>query len=181
MLPSLMLLRSIALLLSAATHSSIPLLVKPSPPSHYDLLVIGGGSGGLACAKRAAGYGATVGIIEAGRFGGTCVNVGCVPKKVMYNASHVAETLHDAHNFGSILFPTHPPPFPFNLMILRFTVGETSFDWALLKRYRDRYIERLNRIYETGLDKTNVRRPLLLLFGSLLISCRSIVSLVMAS
>jgi glutathione reductase (NADPH) len=62
--------------------------------------VIGGGSGGLACAKRAAGYGATVGIIESGRFGGTCVNVGCVPKKVMFNASHVAETLHEAHNFG---------------------------------------------------------------------------------
>lgn len=67
---------------------------------HYDLLVIGGGSGGLACAKRSAGYGASVGIIEGSRYGGTCVNVGCVPKKVMYNAAHVAETIHEAKNFG---------------------------------------------------------------------------------
>ena len=74
-----------------------------SKPKHFDLLVIGGGSGGLACAKRAAGYGATTGIIEEARYGGTCVNVGCVPKKVMYNAAHVAETIHDAKNFGYIV------------------------------------------------------------------------------
>jgi hypothetical protein len=73
---------------------------KTSPKTHYDLLVIGGGSGGLACAKRSAGYGASVGIIEGARYGGTCVNVGCVPKKVMYNAAHVAETIHEAKNFG---------------------------------------------------------------------------------
>jgi hypothetical protein len=67
-------------------------------------------------------------------------------------------------------------------MILRFNVGETSFDWAVLKRYRDRYIERLNRIYETGLDKTNVTistLPLSVL--TLFISWRSIALLVMAS
>ena len=67
---------------------------------HFNAIVIGAGSGGLAFAKRAAGYGASVAIIEAGRYGGTCVNVGCVPKKVMFNAAHVAETIHEAHHFG---------------------------------------------------------------------------------
>ena len=54
----------------------------------FDLVVIGAGSGGLACAQRAVEYGAKVAIVEAGRLGGTCVNVGCVPKKVMWNAAH---------------------------------------------------------------------------------------------
>ena len=54
----------------------------------------------MANAKRAAGYGAKVAIIEGARFGGTCVNVGCVPKKVMYNASLIGEALHDAPEFG---------------------------------------------------------------------------------
>lgn len=67
-----------------------------SNPSNFDFIVIGGGSGGLAAAKRAAGYGKKVAIIEGKAFGGTCVNVGCVPKKIMYNASHVAETMHEA-------------------------------------------------------------------------------------
>ena len=66
----------------------------------FDLIVIGAGSGGMANAKRAAGYGAKVAIIEGARFGGTCVNVGCVPKKVMYNASLIGEALHDAPEFG---------------------------------------------------------------------------------
>jgi glutathione reductase (NADPH) len=52
----------------------------------YDYLVIGGGSGGVASARRAASYGFKVGLVESGRLGGTCVNVGCVPKKVMWNA-----------------------------------------------------------------------------------------------
>jgi hypothetical protein len=73
----------------------------------------------------------------------------------MFNASHVAETIHEAHNFGSDLSPLPP-----SLISFRFKVGETSFDWKELKRYRDRYIERLNRIYETGLDKTDVSLPL---------------------
>ena len=59
--------------------------------NHYDYLVIGGGSGGLASARRAAGYGAKVAVVERARLGGTCVNVGCVPKKVMFNAATVAE------------------------------------------------------------------------------------------
>lgn len=65
-----------------------------------DLVVIGGGSGGLSCAKRAASYGARTIIVESSKFGGTCVNLGCVPKKVMFNASHVLEAVHEAKNFG---------------------------------------------------------------------------------
>lgn len=103
-------------------------------------MVVGGGSGGLACAKRAAGYGAKVAVIEGGRWGGTCVNVGCVPKKVMYNTAHVAEVIHEAKEFG-------------------FTInGEVTFDWGKLKLYRDRYIKRLNGIYEGGLDKMSIDR-----------------------
>jgi glutathione reductase (NADPH) len=106
----------------------------------YDFVVVGGGSGGLACAKRAASYGAKVAVIEGNRWGGTCVNVGCVPKKVMFNTAHVAETLHEAKEFG-------------------FTIGgEITFDWGKLKLYRDRYIKRLNGIYEGGLDKLNIAR-----------------------
>mmetsp|Transcript_20369 Transcript_20369/g.34098 ORF Transcript_20369/g.34098 Transcript_20369/m.34098 type:complete len:503 (+) Transcript_20369:48-1556(+) len=106
----------------------------------FDFLVIGGGSGGLGCAKRAAGYGAKVGVIEAGRWGGTCVNVGCVPKKVMFNTSHVMETIHQAKEFG------------INVN------GDVTFDWTAIKRYRDRYIQRLNNIYTSGLDKLNVAK-----------------------
>ena len=67
---------------------------------HYDLMVIGGGSGGLSVAERATGYGARCALIEAGRLGGTCVNVGCVPKKVMWYAAHLAHTLDDAAGYG---------------------------------------------------------------------------------
>lgn len=101
--------------------------------------MIGGGSGGLACAKRAASYNAKVAVIEGGRWGGTCVNVGCVPKKVMFNASHVAETIKESKEFG-------------------FSVNGFTFDWKALKTFRDRYIQRLNGIYESGLDKLNITR-----------------------
>ena len=59
----------------------------------FDLISVGGGSGGLACAQRAAEYGAKAAVIEPHRLGGTCVNVGCVPKKVMWNAAGVALSL----------------------------------------------------------------------------------------
>ena len=62
----------------------------------FDYLVIGGGSGGLASARRAAEYGARVALVESGELGGTCVNVGCVPKKVMWNAAEIADALHSA-------------------------------------------------------------------------------------
>ena len=62
-------------------------------PEQYDLIVIGGGSAGIASAKRAASYGAKVKLFEYKRYGGTCVNVGCVPKKLMWTASSIGHTL----------------------------------------------------------------------------------------
>lgn len=103
----------------------------------YDLAVIGGGSGGLACAQRAAEYGARVILMESGRLGGTCVNVGCVPKKIMWNAATLAEHLHDAREYG-------------------FDVSTAGHDWAALKHKRDAYIQRLNQIYERNLANRKV-------------------------
>ena len=103
----------------------------------FDFLVIGGGSGGIAAARRAAGHGARVALFENEKLGGTCVNVGCVPKKIFWNASRIAETLHDAGDYG-------------------FTVAGGSFDWRALKTKRDAYIKRLNAIYRDGLDNSGV-------------------------
>lgn len=103
----------------------------------FDYLVIGGGSGGIASARRAAQYGARVAVAEAGRLGGTCVNVGCVPKKVMWNAAGIAESLHHASDYG-------------------FDIGETRFDWSRLVQARQTYIERLNGIYARMLDDSGV-------------------------
>jgi glutathione reductase (NADPH) len=103
----------------------------------FDLIVIGGGSGGIAHARRAAEYGATVAVIEYGPLGGTCVNVGCVPKKVMwYTASH-------AHHFE------HAADYGFDIDV-------NGHDWAALKSRRDAYVKRLNGIYETNLDRSGV-------------------------
>ena len=103
----------------------------------YDLLVIGGGSGGVAHARRAAEYGATVGVIEHGPLGGTCVNVGCVPKKVMwYTAGH-------AHHFA------HAADYGFDVVV-------NGHDWSAIKARRDDYVGRLNSIYENLLDGSGV-------------------------
>src|SRR5499425_2059459 len=67
---------------------------------NYDLIVIGGGSGGLAAAQRAAEYGAKVVLAEPGRLGGTCVNVGCVPKKIMWYAGELADGMERARDYG---------------------------------------------------------------------------------
>ncbi|GAA6026942.1 hypothetical protein JCM8097_005982 [Rhodosporidiobolus ruineniae] len=107
---------------------------------HYDLLVIGGGSGGLGAARRAAQYGAKVAIIEESwRLGGTCVNVGCVPKKVMWHAADLAEKLHQANAYG-----------------FKVPDGAAQVDWPTLKAKRDKYIERLNGIYERNVEKDGV-------------------------
>src|SRR5690606_18187811 len=66
----------------------------------FDLIVIGGGSGGLAAAQRAVEYGARVAVVESAALGGTCVNVGCVPKKLVYNAASLAHLMHDARDYG---------------------------------------------------------------------------------
>ena len=66
----------------------------------YDVFVIGGGSGGVAHARRAAEYGAKVAVAEYGPLGGTCVNVGCVPKKVMWNAASIAHHIEHAADYG---------------------------------------------------------------------------------
>ncbi len=105
---------------------------------HYDLIVIGGGSGGIAAARQAAAHGANTLLIEAGRIGGTCVNRGCVPKKVMWNASSIAATLREAGDYG-------------------FSLRVEGFDWTRLKTVRNAYIERLNDNYHRGLDTSGVR------------------------
>lgn len=103
----------------------------------YDFIVIGGGSGGIAGARRAAEHGASVLLIEYGPLGGTCVNVGCVPKKVMWNAAQVAETLQLAPDYG-------------------FGVENPGFQWQTIKSSRDAYVERLNGIYARNLDGSRV-------------------------
>jgi glutathione reductase (NADPH) len=103
----------------------------------YDLVVIGGGSGGLAHAQRAADYGASAAVVEMGPLGGTCVNVGCVPKKVMWYAAQQAHQFHHAADYG-------------------FDVEMRGHDWAGLKARRDAYIKRLNGIYQNNLDKRGV-------------------------
>jgi glutathione reductase (NADPH) len=103
----------------------------------FDLISIGGGSGGLACAQRAAEFGARTAVIESHRLGGTCVNVGCVPKKVMWNAAGVAQSLIDAQDYG-------------------FDVKVGENDWPALKRKRDAYVLRLNGIYERNLETKGV-------------------------
>lgn len=104
----------------------------------FDLLVIGGGSGGLAHAQRAADYGASVAVAEYKPLGGTCVNVGCVPKKVMWYTAHHAHQMHHASDYG-------------------FDLTVNGHDWGALKARRDAYISRLNGIYANNLDKRNVR------------------------
>ncbi|EDQ85166.1 uncharacterized protein MONBRDRAFT_38979 [Monosiga brevicollis MX1] len=106
----------------------------------FQLLVIGGGSGGLGCARRAAEFGIKAAVVEGGRIGGTCVNVGCVPKKVMYYAATMSEALHDAKDYGFDI-TQHAP-----------------FDWPTLKKKRDAYIERLNGIYDRNLEKGNIEK-----------------------
>ncbi|KAL3427656.1 glutathione reductase [Phlyctema vagabunda] len=104
-----------------------------------DYLVIGGGSGGLASARRASGYyGAKTIAVESKRLGGTCVNVGCVPKKVTFNAAAIAETIHESKAYGFSVETTAP------------------FDWASFKKKRDAYIVRLNGIYERNLGNDKV-------------------------
>jgi glutathione reductase (NADPH) len=103
----------------------------------YDLFTIGGGSGGVRASRFSANLGARVAIAESGRFGGTCVNVGCIPKKLFSYAAHVRDELKDAADFG-------------------WTLPEGSFDWTRLLANKDREIERLNGVYERALLNAGV-------------------------
>ena len=105
--------------------------------NHFDYIAIGGGSGGIAGVNRAAQYGAKCAIVEQARLGGTCVNVGCVPKKVMWFAAATADSIHHAENYG-------------------FDVTLNQFNWATLKQRRDAYIKRLNDIYANNLANNKV-------------------------
>ncbi|MHB0991134.1 MAG: glutathione-disulfide reductase [Burkholderiales bacterium] len=104
---------------------------------HYELITIGGGSGGIAAANRAARYGVKCAVIEGGRLGGTCVNVGCVPKKIMWNTAAVNHALKKTAEYG-------------------ISLGKHEFRWPVLKRARDAYILRLNERYGVGLTDNEV-------------------------
>ncbi|MEA5469270.1 glutathione-disulfide reductase [Spirulina sp. 06S082] len=103
----------------------------------YDLFVIGGGSGGVATARRAAQYGAKVAVAESDLLGGTCVHRGCVPKKFMVYASHFPNQFVESSGYG-------------------WTVGEYSFDWSKLTTAVNNETTRLKGIYEGMLDKSEV-------------------------
>ncbi|WP_312241087.1 glutathione-disulfide reductase [Pantoea sp.] len=105
---------------------------------HYDYLAIGAGSGGIASINRAAMYGQKCALIEAKELGGTCVNVGCVPKKVMWHAAQIAEAMH---NYG--------PDYGFDVTV-------NHFDWATLVKNRSAYIDRIHTSYNNVLGKNQV-------------------------
>lgn len=104
---------------------------------HYDLICIGGGSGGLAAARRAAEYGAKVLVIEAKKLGGTCVNVGCVPKKITWHAAQIADFTRLAGDYG-------------------FAELLPALDYSTLADKRQQFIAKLNGIYQSGLDNAKV-------------------------
>ncbi len=106
--------------------------------THFDLIAIGAGSGGLSAAERAAEYGKKTAVIENNKLGGTCVNIGCVPKKIMWFASGIAETLHNASGYG-------------------FDVDLRSFSWEKLIEAREGYIKGILDWYNNYLADSNIR------------------------
>ncbi len=105
--------------------------------NHYDLIALGGGSGGLAVARKAASYGARCAVIEPKALGGTCVNVGCVPKKVMWYAAELTHHLKLAPAYG-------------------FDTPSTTLDWHQLVSAREAYVRRLNAIYSRALEDSSI-------------------------
>ncbi len=104
---------------------------------HFDYISIGAGSGGIASANRAARLGKKAAVIEAKQIGGTCVNVGCVPKKAMWYAGQIADALHYANDYG-------------------FKAPLQSFDWSRLVKNREAYIERIHTAYARGFASNDV-------------------------
>ncbi len=105
--------------------------------THFDLIAIGAGSGGLSAAERATEYGKKTAVIENSKLGGTCVNIGCVPKKIMWFASGIAETLHNASGYG-------------------FEVDLRSFSWEKLIEAREGYIKGILDWYGNYLADSNI-------------------------
>jgi glutathione reductase (NADPH) len=108
---------------------------------HFDYIAIGGGSGGIASANRAARLGKKAAVIEAKAIGGTCVNVGCVPKKAMWYAGQIADALHYASDYG---FKNY------------LSAAKPVFDWARLVKNREAYIKRIHAAYQRGFDSNQV-------------------------
>ena len=106
----------------------------------FDLFVIGGGSGGVRAARMAAQRGVKVALAERSAMGGTCVNLGCIPKKLYSYAAHYHESFVESHGFGWRLD------------------GKPTLDWAALKQNRAKRIAHLNGVYETLLAKVHVIR-----------------------
>jgi glutathione reductase (NADPH) len=106
---------------------------------HFDLVVLGGGSGGLAGAFRAAGHGARVALLEPGELGGTCVNVGCVPKKAMWLAADLAQKTALARELGFAL-PATPP----------------ALDWPAFIAFRQKYIANIHAGYLRRIDAAGI-------------------------
>ena len=104
---------------------------------HFDYIAIGGGSGGIASANRAAMYGKKVALIEAKELGGTCVNVGCVPKKAMWYAGQIADALKYGADYG-------------------FDTTLNHFNWAKLVESRQAYIGRIHQSYQNVLGKNQI-------------------------
>ena len=107
------------------------------PQYDFDLFTIGGGSGGVRASRVAATYGARVAIAESDRFGGTCVNVGCIPKKLLSYAAHFRDDFEDATAYG-------------------WSLAQPGFDWSRLIANKDREIARLNAVYERVLATAGV-------------------------
>lgn len=107
------------------------------PRYDYDLITIGGGSGGVRASRMSANFGARVALIEERQLGGTCVNLGCIPKKLLSYAAHYADDFTDAAGFG-------------------WSAGSRDFDWARLIANKDREIARLNGVYARLLNDAGV-------------------------
>src|SRR5215472_15388681 len=103
----------------------------------FDLFVIGAGSGGVRASRMSAGFGARVAVAEERYLGGTCVNVGCIPKKLLTYAAHYSDDFADAAAYG-------------------WTSGEPTFDWATLVANKDREIARLEQAYTANLERSKV-------------------------
>jgi len=104
---------------------------------HYDMIAIGAGSGGLSAVERASEYGKKCAVVEVNQVGGTCVNVGCVPKKVMWFAANAAQTIKNSNGFG-------------------FDISINDFSWTKLKNGRENYINGINEWYDGYLEKLGI-------------------------